>query len=137
MKYRSNDVKQQKSTNQPEIRSTEKLIISRCTYRLRVRVMVFSAAFNNIAAVRSIDGWVHGENHPYVANHWHTLSRNVASSTPWAGFKLTTLVVIDNDGTYKYHTIYQNMWETHWFNILSVRLRPSTVNTIIIPRYII
>ena len=53
---------------------------------------------------------VSGENHRPAASHWQTLSHNVVSSTPtWAGFELTTLVVLGTDriGSWKsnYHTI--------------------------------
>jgi hypothetical protein len=37
---------------------------------------------------------VSGENHLPVASYWQTLLYNVVSSTPWAGLKLTTLVVV-------------------------------------------
>jgi hypothetical protein len=55
------------------------------------------------------------ENHRHVVIHWHTVSRNVASSTPWTGFTLTTVMVIGmmpHTGSCKskYHTICQNMW---------------------------
>ena len=51
-----------------------------------------------------------GENHWPVTSHWQTLSHNVVSNTPvWAGFELTTLVVIWTDCTgsckSNYHTI--------------------------------
>ena len=81
-------------------------------------VMVFYAIFNNISVIswQSVllveETRVPEENHRSVASHWQTLSHNVVSSTPaWAGFKLTTLVVIGTDlhtiGIYKssYHTI--------------------------------
>ena len=54
----------------------------------RVRVMVFNTSFNNISAI----SWqsvllleeikVTRENRWHIANHWQTLSHNVASSTP-------------------------------------------------------
>ena len=54
----------------------------------RFRFMVFNASFNNISVI----SWssvllmeetsVPGENHGPVANHWHTLSHTVVSSTP-------------------------------------------------------
>ena len=71
---------------------------------IRVKVMLFNAAFNNISAIswRSsllvVEIGVPEENHRPVANHWHTLSHNVVSSAPRLnGIDLTTLVVIDRD----------------------------------------
>jgi hypothetical protein len=68
--------------------------------------MVFNATFNNISVI----SWhslllveateVLGENHRPIVSHWQTLLHNVVSTTPrheWAGFELTTLVVIDFD----------------------------------------
>ena len=55
---------------------------------IRVKAMLFNAAFNNISAIswRSVllvaETGVPEENHRPVANHWHTLSHNVVSSTP-------------------------------------------------------
>jgi hypothetical protein len=54
----------------------------------RVRIMVFNATFNNIAVIswQSVllveESGGTGENHRPTANHWQTLSHNVASSTP-------------------------------------------------------
>jgi len=52
---------------------------------------------------------VTGETYQPATSHWLTLSHYVVSITPWAGFKLTTLVVIGTDCTgsckYNYHTI--------------------------------
>jgi hypothetical protein len=69
--------------------------------RVRVIVIVFNAAFNNISAIswRSVllveETEVPGENHQPVASHWQTISHNVVSSTPrMSWFELTTLVVI-------------------------------------------
>jgi hypothetical protein len=54
----------------------------------RIVLLYFNATFNNIS---DISWWsvllmeeirVPGENHPAVASHWQTLSRNVVSSTP-------------------------------------------------------
>jgi len=56
--------------------------------RVMVRVIVFSATFNNISAIsyQSVllveETGVHGENHRPVASHWQTSSHKVVSSTP-------------------------------------------------------
>jgi hypothetical protein len=61
---------------------------------------VLSATFNNSSVIswRSVllvdETGVSGENHRPVASHWQTWSHNVVSSTPWAGFELTTLVLL-------------------------------------------
>jgi hypothetical protein len=47
---------------------------------------------------------VPGENHWPVASHWQTLSHNVVHLA-WAGFKLTTLVVISSSCTEEPSTI--------------------------------
>jgi hypothetical protein len=65
--------------------------------------IVFSATVNNSSVIswRSVllvdETGVSGENHRPVASHWQTWSHNVVSSTPWAGFELTTLVLICTD----------------------------------------
>jgi hypothetical protein len=53
--------------------------------RVRVRVMMFNATFNNI----SVRSWrsvllveENGENHRPATSHWQTLSHNSVSSTP-------------------------------------------------------
>ena len=88
--------------------------------------MVFNATFSNISAMscHSVllmeDTRVPRENHRPVASLWQTLSHNVVLSTPrneqdsqWAGFELTTSVVIVTDciATCKsnYHTITTTM----------------------------
>ena len=56
-----------------------------CSNRIRIRVMVFNATFNNISAIswRSVLLVEEtGENHRPAASHWQTLSHNVVSSTP-------------------------------------------------------
>jgi hypothetical protein len=75
--------------------------------------MLFNTTFNNISVIL----WQQvllmeesGENHWPVAGHWQTVSHNVVSSTTcWAGFQLTPLVVIGTDciGSYisNYHMI--------------------------------
>ena len=77
---------------------------------------VFSDTFNNISL---ISWWsvlvektrVPRENYRPAASHWQTLSHNALSSTtsPWAGFELTTLMVIGIDCicscNSNYHTI--------------------------------
>ena len=74
------------------------------------RVMVFNATESTLFSVMFVeDTWVPGENQRPSASHWQTLSHKVVSSTsrhePWAGFKLTALVVIGTDciciGSYK------------------------------------
>ena len=70
-------------------------------------IMVFNATFNNISVIscRSVllveETGLPGDNHRPVASHWQILSHNVVSSTPrqWAGFELTTFVVIYTDCT--------------------------------------
>ena len=67
--------------------------------------MVFNATFNIISAIlwRSVllveETRGSRENHWPVTSNSQTLSHNVVSSTPWMGFKLTTLVVIGTDYT--------------------------------------
>jgi hypothetical protein len=54
-------------------------------YAAIIRVMMFTAAFNNISVIswRSVLFVEEtGENHRIVASHWQTLSHNVVSSTP-------------------------------------------------------
>ena len=83
----------------------------------RVRIMVFNATSNNISVIpwQSIllleETGISRENHWPVASHWqnfyHIMLYRVHIA--WAGFKLTTSVVIGTDckGSYKYnyHTI--------------------------------
>ena len=74
--------------------------------------MIFNATFNNI----SITSWrsvvlveeteIARENRWHVTSHWQTLSHNVVTTRvhlAWAGFELTTLVMIGTDciGSYK------------------------------------
>ena len=68
--------------------------------------MVFNVTFYNISVIswQSIllveETAVPSGNHWLVTSHWQTLSHNVVSSTlAWAGFELTTLVVIGTDCT--------------------------------------
>ena len=74
--------------------------------------MLFNDTFNNIPVTswRSIllleETGASGENHRPVVNHWQTLSHSVVSSTPRAGFELTTLVVIGTDYQYSYKSNY-------------------------------
>jgi len=74
--------------------------------------MVFNATFNNISVIscRSVllveETRVPGKNHRPVANHiYHIMLHRVHFA--WAGFKLTTLVVIGTDciGCYKSNSI--------------------------------
>jgi len=67
--------------------------------------MVFNATFNNISVIswQSVllvkETGVPRENHRYVASHWQILSNKccIEYTSTWAGFKHTTLVVIDTD----------------------------------------
>ena len=74
--------------------------------------------------------WVTGENHRPAASHSQIKSHNVVSSTPlpWAGFELTTLVVIGTDciGSCisNYHTIMTPL--ITWLPSLSVNGSIST-----------
>ena len=64
------------------------------------------------------------ENHWPVASHWQTLSlkviSNIENTSPWAGFKLTSLVVIGTDCTgsckSNYHTITTTM--AHYVHLI-------------------
>ena len=62
--------------------------MSNYTYKVRVRVMVFIATFNNISVIswQSVlfveETGVPGENYRPVSSHWQSLSNNVVSSTP-------------------------------------------------------
>jgi hypothetical protein len=80
------------------------------------KFMVFYATFNNISVIswQSVllveETLVSGENHQPVASHWETLSQCcIENTSPWTGFKLTTLVVIGIDCTdsckFNYHMI--------------------------------
>jgi hypothetical protein len=81
-----------------------------------VGFMVFNATFNNISvtSLQSVflveEAGVSGENHQPATSHWQTFKYHIMLYTsPWAGFKLTTLVVICTDWTSScksnYHTI--------------------------------
>ena len=89
-------------------------MVSGSWWRVKVRVVVFDATFNNSSAIswRSVLLVKEtGENHRPVASHWQTLSHNDVSSTPRheREFELSTLVVIHTDCTgsskSNYHTI--------------------------------
>jgi hypothetical protein len=62
--------------------------------------MIFNATFNNIPVIlwQSVllveETEVPGENYWPATNYWQTLSHNIEYTSPWAGFELTTLVVI-------------------------------------------
>ena len=58
----------------------------------------FQQYFSYIVVVSFIGGGNQstGENHRPVASHWQTWSLCIKYTSPWAGFKLTTLVVIAN-----------------------------------------
>ena len=84
-----------------------------------------NATFNNISVIswRSVLLVQEtGENHWPIAtaSHWQTWSHKVVYTSPWAGFKLTTLVVVvtdyiggwksnyhssDHDSPYMYHYV--------------------------------
>jgi hypothetical protein len=72
-----------------------------------------STVFSYIMAVNFIGRGVLGENHRPVASHIMLYRAHLA----WAGFELTTLVIIGTDciGSYKsnYHTIMTTM-TPHW-----------------------
>ena len=98
-------------------------------YRIRVRVMLFNATFNNISAISWLsvllveETGVPGENHRPAASPCETLSPNVVSSTPLLSrATLTTLLVIGTDciGSYKsnYHTITTMMTPTSNINVI-------------------
>ena len=61
------------------------------------RIMVLNATFNNISVISCRSVWlvketgVPGEIYRPDVSHWQTLSH---LASPWAGFELTTLVVI-------------------------------------------
>jgi hypothetical protein len=68
--------------------------------------MVFNATFNRISVIswRSVllvdETGVPRENHRPVASHWQTSSHDIISTTSsWARFALTTLVVMGTDST--------------------------------------
>jgi hypothetical protein len=74
--------------------------------RWLVEFMVFNDTFNNISVIscRSVllveETGVPRENHWPAASHWHTLSHTIIFNRVnlvWAGFELTTLVVIGTD----------------------------------------
>jgi hypothetical protein len=85
--------------------------------RVRVRVMVFNATFNNISVLVQRSVLLEEEteeNYRPVESHWQTLSHNVVSSTPPLSVNRThKVVVIDTDciGSYKsnYHKITATM----------------------------
>ena len=84
-------------------------------YSYRLSLWCLNATFNNISAISCVsllveEIWVLGEKSRPAANHWQTLSRNVASSKPrLSGVRTHTLVVIGTDaiGSHKstFHAI--------------------------------
>ena len=92
------------------------------------RVIVLNATFNNISAIswRPVllveETGVLGENHRPTSSHWqiyHIMMYRVHFA--WAGFKLTTLVVIGTDciSSYKwsYHTVTTTTAHIEMYNI--------------------
>jgi hypothetical protein len=109
--------------------------------RVRVKVMVFNATFNNNSVIswRSVlfveETGVTGENHRSATSHWQTYHIMLCRvHLAWAGFKLTTSVVI---GTYctsncksNYHTITTTMTPTcgwYWISIQIISTKSSLV----------
>ena len=93
-------------------------------FLFRIRIMVLNASFNNISVIflsrQSIllveKTALPGENHIPVASHSQIIYCCIEYTSPWAGFELTTLVVIGTDciGSCKsnYHTITSNATST-------------------------
>ena len=78
------------------------LIITFSPKSVWVWFLAFTSTFSSISVIlwRSVLLVEEtGENHQPAASHWQILSHNVASNTPtpWAGFELTTLLVIGTD----------------------------------------
>ena len=72
--------------------------------KTKVRLRAINDTLNNISVIswRSVllveETGVSGENHRPVASHWQTVSHNFYRvQLAWAGFKLTTLVVMCTD----------------------------------------
>jgi len=68
--------------------------------------MMFNVTFNNISVIswRSVllvkETEVLWENHQPVSSHWQTITKScIKYTSPWAGFELTALVVIDTHYT--------------------------------------
>ena len=89
--------------------------------------MVFNATFNNISV---ISRWsvllveetgLPGENHRPVSSHWQTLSQYVVFeyTSPWTGFELTTLVVIDTDCTGSCKSNFNLLLWNNWVEVES------------------
>jgi hypothetical protein len=72
-------------------------------------------------------------NHRPVASHWQTFSHNVCIeyTSPWMGFKLTTLVVIGTDCTGSFKSNYHTITTTP--EIIVIRWLQSDIN--IVHRY--
>ena len=74
-------------------------------FLFRIRIMVLNASFNNISVIflsrQSIllveKTALPGENHIPVASHSQIIYCCIEYTSPWAGFELTTLVVIGTD----------------------------------------
>jgi len=74
-----------------------------------VRILVFSATFNNISwqlVLLVEETGVLAKNHRPVASHWQTLSHCIEYTSAWTGFELTTLVVIGTDCICSYKSNY-------------------------------
>jgi hypothetical protein len=103
--------------------------------------LVLNATLNNI----SVMSWRSvllveetGENHRPATSDWQTLSHNVVSSTsPWAWFKLTRLVVIGTDciGSCKFLLIFRYspiifnyiVWRSSWISNWHIKLFWRTI----------
>jgi hypothetical protein len=72
--------------------------------RKGVCVMVFNVTFSNISVILWLS-FIGGGNHRTATSRWQTSSHNVVHFA-WAGFELTTLVVVDTDCIYSYKSNY-------------------------------
>ena len=73
--------------------------------------MVFNATFNNISVIGGGNRSTR-INHRPATSHWQTLSHNVVLeyTSPWAGFELTKLVVINIDALDGYKSMRSRPW---------------------------
>jgi hypothetical protein len=92
-------------------------------------ILKFNATFNNISW-RSVllveETQVPRENNRPTTSKWQTLShlRYIKYTSPWAGFKLTTLVIIGTDCTDSctphYHTITTTTAPVYLYNLTNI-----------------